>query len=311
MDLSIVIVSYNTGELLDACIASIISRPVRYLYEIIVVDNASCDGTQLLLKDKYPQVVLIENERNIGFARAINQGFNLASGEYYLMLNPDTVVTDDALDKLITYMDENPSVGICGPKNTGMDGKLQYTCDFFPNIWDSFCSYAGLNHLFPGTRLFSRKQMLFWDYADIRDVDKIMGCSLMIRSKIYKLLDGLDENYFMYFEETDLCYRCKKMGYRVVYFPMAMIIHLHGQSSIKTDPDNVVGVTIPKYFYESQYYFFRKNYGILPMLAMRFLDIAYGSLLIIRSRFLSDQNKKSFHVKRGKALLSANGMLAI
>lgn len=302
MDVSIVIVSYNTSRLLDECIHSI-KRETRCAYEIIVVDNASDDGSCRMLREKHPDVTLIENRQNEGFAKANNQGFALASGKYFLMLNPDILLLDGAIDKLVEFMDQHQDVGICGPRNIGRDGKLQYNCDHFPSLWNTFWEYTNFVNRFPAVPLFRRSHMLYWDYAAQRDVDRIMGCSLMIRAKVFEKLGGLDHNYFMYFEETDLCFQARKSGSRVVYLPHAAIIHYGGESSKSQTSDAVVNRTISAYFLKSQYYFFRKNYGFLPMLAMRVLDFCYGSALLLRNSIRIDKTKMEHSRIKGRALL--------
>jgi GT2 family glycosyltransferase len=229
-DVSIVIVTYNSAEYIGNCIASILSQTKRSC-EIIVVDNASTDGTLERIKEKYPSVLLISNAGNAGFARANNQGFAVGTGRYFFLLNPDTLILDEAIDELVQYMDRNPDAGICGPKNVGPDLSLQYNCDHFPNILMQLTIYFHLDKIFPGFRWTNRFLMKYWNYDEIKSVDRIQGCSLLIRSELYRLIGGLDNNYFMYFEETDLCYRVHKEGYKIVYYPDARIIHFGGESS--------------------------------------------------------------------------------
>jgi len=148
VDISIVIVSYNTCRILDECIASI-KQETTCAHEIFVVDNASADDSCQMLREKYQDITLIENSQNVGFAKANNQGFTLASGKYFFMLNSDTVILDGAIDKLFEFMEGNPDVGICGPRNIGRDGKRQNNCDHFPGFWNTFCYYSGLSGFQP------------------------------------------------------------------------------------------------------------------------------------------------------------------
>jgi GT2 family glycosyltransferase len=135
--------------------------------------------------------------------------------------------------------------------------------------------------------------MRYWDYGEVRDVERMSGCSLLIRSDLYKELNGLDEKFFMYFEETDFCYRMRKMGWRITYLPGATIIHYGGESSKGNMTDVVKSRTVWTYFYTSQYYYFRKNYGLLSMLAIRSLDLTYGFFLLLRSTLRGDEKKRS------------------
>jgi GT2 family glycosyltransferase len=302
MDVSIVIVSFNTCNLLDECIASI-ERETQCGHEVIVVDNASTDGSPQMLREKYQAVTLIENEENVGFARANNQGFSGASGKYFVMLNPDTVILDRAIDKLVEFMERNLGVGICGPCNVGRERQLQYNCDHFPSFWNTLWVYTNLVNRYPNIKIFRKSRMLYWDYATQRDVDRITGCSLMIRAEVFRDLDGLDNNYFMYFEETDLCFRARKNGKRVVYLPHAVIIHYGGESSQSQTGEVTVGGTVASYFLNSQYYFFQKNCGRIPMLAMRALDLCYGSALLLRNSIRIDKAKMELGRIKGRALV--------
>jgi GT2 family glycosyltransferase len=301
MDVSIVIVSYNTCRILDECIASI-KKETNVGYEIIVVDNASTDNSCRMLREKYPEVLLIENRENAGFARANNQGFAIAQGKYFFMLNSDTVILDGAVDKLINFMEKNPDVGICGPRNVGRDGELQYNCDHFPSFWNTLWVYSNLVNRYPKVKMFKRSRMQYWDYGEIKDVERIAGCALMIRSDLYIKLGGLDNNFFMYFEETDLCYRVIREGYRVVYFPYAIIIHYGGESSQSQAGQRVINKIIYSYYLDSQYYFYRKNYGFFSVVTIRSLDFVYGLALLVRNAARADRLKRAHSLAKGRAL---------
>ena len=200
--------------------------------------------------------------------------------------------------------ENNSDVGISGPRNVGRDGHLQHSCDHFPSFWNTFWVYSNFINRFPKVRLFKRSRMLYWDYAEQRDVDKIMGCSLFIPAALYRQLGGLDNHYFMYFEETDFCYHVKRAGLRIVYFPEASIVHYGGESSQSQNKELVINKTVYSYFFKSQYYFYQKNYGFLPMLAMRFLDGGYGMVLLLRNALRGDREKKKYGLCKGRAFLS-------
>jgi GT2 family glycosyltransferase len=303
MDVSIVIVSYNTCKLLDECITSI-KRETTVSHEIIIVDNASTDNSCQMLCEKYPEIKLIENEANVGFARANNQGFSVATGKYFFMLNPDTVVLDGAINKLVAFMESNPDVAICGPRNICKNGQLQYSCDHFPSFWNTFCYCTGLSRLYPKSKLFSRAYMHYWNYGEVRDVQRMTGCSLLIRATLYKNTCGLDEHYFMYFEETDLCLQAARLRFRTTYVPHAVIVHYGGESSKVTgDREVLISKTVSSYYYPSQYYFFRKNYGWLSMLAMRGLDLTYGMFMLLVGITRLDARKRERAVTLGRFLV--------
>ena len=304
MVVSIVIVSYNTCRILDECIASI-KRETAVSYEVIAVDNASHDGSCGMLKQKYPEVTLIENNDNAGFARANNQGFAAARGKYFFMLNSDTVILDGAIDKLADFMEKDSDAGICAPRNVGRSGEVQYSCDHFPGLWNTLCVYSNLVNRFPKVKMFRRSRMQYWDYCAVRDVERVSGCSLMIRSELFRRLGGLDSNYFMYFEETDLCYRVIREGWRVVYLPDPAIIHYGGESSVSQTGRRVINRTIYSYYLCSQYYFYRKNYGYFSMAAIRGLDAAYGMALLARNAFRKDRPKREHGLAKGRALCAS------
>lgn len=291
MDVSIVIVSFNTCRILDECLDSI-RRETACSHEVIVVDNGSRDDSCRMVREKNPDVILIENNRNAGFAAANNQGFAIARGRYFLMLNSDTVIVDGAIDRLVAFMESRPQTGICGPRNIGGDGEMQYNCDHFPGIWSAFCYYSGLDSLFPRSKIFNRCGMGYWDYGEVRDVDRIVGCSLLIRAELYRELGGLDENYFMYFEETDFCYRANRRGVRTTFTPCATVVHYGGESSKAASAGLVVGKTVSSYFQASQYHFYRKNYGVFSLFAIRLLHLVYGLFLLGRNTLRIDRGKR-------------------
>ncbi|MCD4722094.1 MAG: glycosyltransferase family 2 protein [Desulfobacula sp.] len=297
MDISIVIVNYNTCKMLDECITSI-KQETRARFEIIVVDNASRDDSIDMIKAKHPDVILIQNQGNNGFAHGNNQGFKEANGRYYFMLNPDTLILDRAIDKLFEYMEQSSDAAIASPMNLDEKRGLQYNCDFFPSLWIMFVEYLRLHILFPKVKLFNRGRIRYWDYADTRHVDSAMGCSLLIRSNVFNELNGLDDKFFMYFEETDFCYRAYKKGYKTFFYSESKIIHYGGQSA-KTTEKAMMGTMVSSYYLESKYYFFRKNYGITKMLCARMLDGVYGIFLWLKnvrrkdSRLKLDRQKKA------------------
>jgi len=287
MDVSIVIVSFSTSRLLDECIVSI-KEETHCAYEIIVVDNASTDDSCRMIKEKHPEAMLIENSENVGFARANNQGFALARGNYFFMLNSDTVILDGAIDKLMDFMEKNKKVGICGPRNCSRDMTIQYNCNHFPSIWIDFTLHTRLCAVLPKIKWFNLSQMKYWDYDGIREVDLITGCALMIRNQIYKALGGLDDHFFMYYEETDLCYRMRKLGYSVVYYPDATIIHYGGGSSRNNSPGTVFSKTNMDHFLKSKYYFNNKNYSSVHEIIARVLDLSYGLILLLKNLWRKD-----------------------
>ncbi|MDN3513897.1 MAG: glycosyltransferase family 2 protein [Candidatus Brocadia sp.] len=288
MDVSIVIVSYNVSDLLNGCIVSI-KRETKCSYEIIVVDNNSNDNSVEMLKTCHPDVRLIQNEMNVGFAKANNQAFKKAKGRYFLMLNPDTIVLDSAIDKLIKFMDEHLEAGACGPKNLNPDMTLQHNCHHFPTLYTRLVYHLQLTRFFPRNKLFGREHMTYWDYNEIKAVDSITGCSLMIRKTALDVVGLLDENYFMYTEETDLCFRLKKAKWKTVFYPDAAIIHYGGQSALNQKKEKVFAKSIITYLFTTRYYFFKKHYGYTSYIILKLIDFLYYSFIFIKNIFRSNK----------------------
>jgi len=285
MDISIVIVSYNVADYLDRCLESV-GRETRRRHEIIVVDNGSNDHSLHVIKEKYPQVVVIENQQNRGFAAANNQGFLKASGRYVFMLNPDTLIQEGAVDKLADFMDRNPDVGISGPRNLNPDGTLQMNCHHFPTLAGAFWEYLQLKRFFPESRCFGREHMTYWNYDDIREVNWITGSSLMMRKDVLKEMGGLDERFFMYSEECDLCYRAKQAGRPTFFFPEASIIHFGGQSALSQKEFDLQGRMILKHLFQSRFYFFKKHYGRQRELGLKIITVIYYGISFSKNKIL-------------------------
>ena len=255
MDLSIIIVSYNNKKLLKHTIDSIYRTQQNINFEIVVVDNNSTDGSVDLIKQKYKQVKLIENNNNLGFSKANNKGINQSKGKYILLLNSDTVVTNNCFEKCVKYMDEHPGIGALGCKVVLPDGKLDPACKrSFPTPEVSFYRMMGLSKLFPKSRRFGKYNLTYLDENEIHDVDCLVGAFMMVRREVIDEVGLLDENFFMYGEDIDWCYRIKKAGWKIVYYPEAQIIHYKGGSSDKKNPKLIYE------FYRSMYLFYNKHY---------------------------------------------------
>lgn len=227
MDLSVSIVSWNTRDLLDECLRSIFATTSSIEFEVIVVDNASSDGSAQVVRAKYSQVKLIENVENVGFARANNQAYAVSAGRYFLLLNPDTVVRGDALKTLVEFIDNHDRAGAVGPLMLNADGSLQYSWARFPTLTSEIV--GKLNRRLDGlptphTAQEARAMQPF-------RADWVGGCCLMIKREAVQQIGPMDESLFMYCEETDWCLRLHKSGWEVCVEPAAEIVHLGGQSS--------------------------------------------------------------------------------
>jgi GT2 family glycosyltransferase len=231
LDVSIVIVNWNTRDLLRNCLASIYKEAGTVDFEVIVVDNASCDGSVAMVKREFPQVNLLENSDNKGFAVANNQAMAIAKGQYVLLLNSDTVILDNAIETTVDFADAHKDVAVLGGRVLNVDQTLQRTCFMFPSVLNMLLAATYLYKLFPKSRFFGREQMAWWDRGDVKEVDVVTGCFALVRKTAIEQVGLMDERFFMYCEETDWCYRFRQAGWKVLFTPDAQIIHLGGQSS--------------------------------------------------------------------------------
>lgn len=256
MDLSIIIVNYNVKEFIQNLLESIKSASKMISTEVIIVDNASDDGSIELIRQKYPWVKLIVNSRNLGFSKANNLGLKEATGKYLLLLNPDTLVKEDTFEKMIGFFEATPDAGMAGCKLLNTDGTLQLACRRgFPGPWASFTKVTGLSTLFPKSPLFARYNLTYLDENKTYAVDAISGAFMMFRREVYEKTGGLDETFFMYGEDLDLCYRVNKSGYKVYYVHSTEIIHYKGESTKRSNLNEV------KVFYEAMHIFVKKYYS--------------------------------------------------
>src|SRR5262249_52669728 len=228
---SIIVVSYRTRELTLECLRSIARETVGVSHEVLVVDNASGDGSAAAIAQEFPDVKLIALDGNVGFARANNIAAGEARGRYLLLLNPDTVVIDRAIDRLLEFAAEHPQARIWGGRTLYADRTLNPTsCWRRMSLWNVFCRTAGLTGLFPRSQLFNSECYGRWDRSTVRDVDIVTGCFLLIERDFWQRLGGFDARFFMYGEEADLCLRAAKLGARPAVTPNATIIHYGGAS---------------------------------------------------------------------------------
>ncbi|HEX7321198.1 MAG TPA: glycosyltransferase [bacterium] len=233
-DLSIIIVNYNVKHFLEQCLMAIEKARHGLQVEIFVVDNASVDGSQGLLKKKFPYVKLIENHKNLGFSKANNQALRQANAAYILMLNPDTLIQEDTLITLKKFLDEHPQTGAVGCKLINPDGTFQIACRrSIPTPWIAFTRIVGLSKIFPKSPVFGKYNLTYLDPDLQHEVDVLSGSLMMVRKDIISRIGYFDEDYFMYGEDIDLCYRIKKAGMKVFYVPTTKAIHYKGESTKK------------------------------------------------------------------------------
>ncbi len=232
-ELTIIIVSYNTRDMTLACLRSVFAETKSTSFELIVIDNASHDGSADAIEQEFgARIELVRSTENIGFAAANNLAAQRAQGQWLLLLNPDTVVLDGAIEKLLVFAKSKPQAGICGGRTVFADGSLNIaSCWRAMTPWSLFCSAIGLTAAFPRSNWFDPEAFGDWQRDTAREVDIVVGCFLMVPAKLWNELGGFDLKYWMYGEEADLCLRARRLGYRPMITPEAEIIHYVGAAS--------------------------------------------------------------------------------
>ncbi len=267
MRVSVIIVNFNVKDFLAQALRTIMKsidfamqRYPELTSEIFVVDNASDDGSVEMLRVHFPGVLVIANEKNVGFARANNMALARSSGDFILLINPDTVVQEDTFDVMLTAFQDNPEIGMAGCKILNPDGTLQLACRRgFPTPWVAFTKISGLSTLFPRTKIFGKYNVTYRDPDQSYDVDAISGSFMMIRKPVYEEIGGLDETFFMYGEDLDWCYRIQQAGWKIRYIPDTKIIHYKGESTRRSDIDEI------RTFYKAMSVFVEKNISRSPL----------------------------------------------
>lgn len=261
MDLSVVIVSFNTVDCLDACLRAVFAaRDVET--EVLVVDNASGDGSAEMVAATYPGAVLVRNAENVGFARAVNQGLRLSTGRYALLLNSDAEPIADALAEMVRFMHANPRVGILGPQLRHPDGTIQPSGRKIPSKLDEMFWTLSIYRLFgkdPRDRFLDPDR----DYSTNAEVEEVSGACMMIRRDVMDRIGLLDEHYFFCFEDMDYCLGATRAGWKVVYHPQARVMHHWGKSSAKAD------YRLRLKYLEGYFYFLRRVHGLPFEILMR------------------------------------------
>jgi len=263
IDLSIIIVSYNTQKLVGKLLGSIkAAEKGDYRIEIILVDNASNDGTVGMLKKKYSEVKVLVNQKNIGFAAANNKGMRNAKGRLVLLLNSDTQIEKDTLVKMIEFIDKNSRYQAATCRVELADGRLDPACHRgFPSLWAAFSYFAKLERVFPGSKLFGQYHQGWKNLTKVHQIEVISGAFFLVSRKIIEKVGLLDEGFFMYGEDIDWCLRIKKAGFRIAFVPYTKIIHVKGQSGRSKDGEQKeVKEKVNKHFWGTMKLFYKKHY---------------------------------------------------
>lgn len=255
MDISIIIVNYNTSALTLQALESIFTSETNYRYEVILIDNASLDDSVESVRRQFAQVHIMQNGTNVGFATANNQGIRISSGRYILLLNSDTQLERDTIQLMVAFMGEHPTVGASGCRVLLPDGRLDAACKRgFPTPMTSLFYVSGMARLFPSSAVINRYHMGHLSSDDVNPVDAIVGAFMLVRRNAIDEVGLLDEGYFMYGEDIDWCFRIKQAGWQIFYYPSAHIIHHKGGSSPRKQ------ARLVREFYRAMLLFYKKHY---------------------------------------------------
>ncbi len=228
---SVIIVNWNARAYLEQCLESLSESACCHPMEVIVVDNASSDGSTEAVVRRFPYVHLLRNSENVGFARGNNLGIAASTGRYLCLVNSDVRLLPGCIDRLIEYCENHPEVGMVGPKAFNADGTVQRTCRGTPGLWNMLCRALALDRLFPSCTVFTGYQLRHWDQGCLRPVDILGGWFWLVRRQAVKQVGLLDEDFFMYAEDMDWCKRFRQQGWQLVFVPSAQAIHYGGGSS--------------------------------------------------------------------------------
>lgn len=265
IDVSICIVNWNAKDYLDRCLLSIEDSTPPLACQVIVVDNASTDGSVEMTQQKYPGIHLIENKMNLGFATANNQAIALATGETILLLNPDTELLPQALQTLFDYLSQNPKSAVVAPKLLNSDGSLQRSVRRFPNFKTVLYRYTFFKKLGIFSKEEAKNKMADFSFEEEKSVEQPAGAALLIRRDILEKVGRLDPTFFLFYEEVDLCRRIKRRGHDIVYLPASRVVHHEGKSRQK----NRQQLFLPTI--KSLFYYLKKHHGVKSTQAFKWI----------------------------------------
>lgn len=279
LELSVVIVTYNSKEAVLQCLKSVFERTGQITFEVIVVDNASQDGTADAIAGDFPRVLLIRNQTNRWFRPANNQGIRSSRGRYVLLLNPDTLlVTPGAFEKMVAFIDSHPRIGVLGVKLLDSDGRTQLDCDRLPDlVWIAFY-YLYVHTLWPSNPVMRWLRYDGWDRNDTREVESVSGACMLIRRAVFEQVGLLDEAVKIYWEESDFCRAALQKGWQAVHYADVEIIHHWAKGGIRTGSKQELATLLE----QSMLHYYRKYYGPAVwsvLFAMSMLRQSFRSLL--------------------------------
>ena len=279
MVLSTLVVNYNTRDLLQPCLQALDESAAGVPSQIIIVDNASRDGSPEVLREKFAERQLLFNEQNVGFGRANNQAYALAKGRYLLLLNTDAMVELDVIQSTVEFLDAHPEYAILGVRLEGTDGSLQPSCRYFPTPWNEFLARTGLQRFFPPVRMVDD---MTWDHRSLRECDWVPGCYYLVRSSATAPIGLFDPRFFMYYEEVDHCRRIKAAGWKVACLASTTVVHIGGASAASDAELSTFGRQISALQIESGLLYHRKHYGLGGLMVVAALAVVGDAILSIK-----------------------------
>ncbi|MDM7986144.1 MAG: glycosyltransferase family 2 protein [Smithella sp.] len=298
--LTIIIVNYKTSKDVVECLDSIVQYEINYReYEIIVVDNDSRDEGLPLVRQKHPFVKIIHAPRNGGFAYGNNLGIRSSTGDHILLLNPDTCIRDNSIEKLYARIKDDPSIDIIGPMLLNQDGTNQLTllAKEYPTVWNLFCDQSNLKRLFKNSRVFNSYLRSYMDYGREQLLEHLSGAAFLFRKNLIEKIGLMDENYFMYFEESDFCLQTIRHGGKILYYPASKIIHKLGQSTSSGFSERA-----NRDFVESFCRYYKKNFGLAASYVAKLFFLA-GSLARCIIFFIMSDKKYTIYKNYIKYLI--------
>jgi GT2 family glycosyltransferase len=294
VDASIVVVSFNTRDVLRECLLSVYREVGSLHVQIIVVDNASTDGSPAMIEREFPEVELIRSEINLGFGSANNLGIQSARGRYVVLLNSDAFLTEGSLHRSVAHMNDNPRAGLGGGRLIGRDGSWQPSARMFPTVLSDLIVHSGLAARFPRSRFFGRADRTWANEMEAAEVDWVPGAYSIIRSDVLAATGPFDPRFFLYYEEVDLCIRIKQKGYSIWYWPDIAVVHIGGESSrqIRSLEMSRTGGQLLLWRMRSMLLYYRKHQGPVARIAM-LVEIVWYWMRSLRRRLSKDPDRRT------------------
>jgi len=299
MDLSIIIITYNSRLPIERCLASLEAHEPACTYETIVIDNASVDGTAGEVARRFPRVRVVANGENFGYSRAVNQGIRLSSGRAILIINPDIIVQDGSVDRLMEFMDAHADAGVVGSKLVYQDGRIQPSCRSFYTVSALLYRRTFLGKLFPRAKPLREHLMLDYDHETPRAVDWLIGACMLVRREALAKVGAMDERFFLYFEDIDWCYRMKHHGWSVYYVPASVMVHTYERSSARSilrKPFLFHMLSLLRYYEKWNRFFYaaRRNRGAIKASVLVTSDLLALNVSFLAAYFIRDQLQPLF-----------------